>query len=63
MHVRVALATQAQAEGIARVPLRPHEIETGARAVMQSARDATAALMRAGLIAAPGARRPIRGSP
>jgi malate dehydrogenase (oxaloacetate-decarboxylating) len=57
VHVRVAVAaaTEAQAQGLARVPLTTHQIETGARAVMQSARDATTALMRAGLIAAPGA--------
>jgi malate dehydrogenase (oxaloacetate-decarboxylating) len=52
VHVRVAVAAAmaAQAEGVARVARTAAEIEAHAHDRMQGARDATAALMRAGLI-------------
>jgi malate dehydrogenase (oxaloacetate-decarboxylating) len=56
IHVRVAVAaaTEAQRRGLARVALSVDKIETRARTLMQSARDSTDVLMRAGLIPAPG---------
>jgi malate dehydrogenase (oxaloacetate-decarboxylating) len=52
VHVRVAVAAAmaAQGEGVARAARTAAEIETEARRRMQGARDATTALMRAGLI-------------
>lgn len=49
--VAVAAAAAAQEEGLARVTRAPEAVEAEARRLMQGARDATAALMRAGLIA------------
>lgn len=48
--VAVAAATAAQAQGLARVARTPEDIGAEARRMMQGARDATALLMRAGLI-------------
>jgi malate dehydrogenase (oxaloacetate-decarboxylating) len=48
--VAVAAAMAAQAEGLARVAGTAEEIAAGATRVMQAAREATAVLMRAGLI-------------
>lgn len=55
--VAVAAATAAQEEGLARVTRTPEEVEAEAGRLMQGARDATAALMRAGLIAGDEAGR------
>lgn len=53
VRVAVAAATEAQRRGLARVALGIDDIETRARTLMQSARDSTDVLMRAGLIPAP----------
>jgi len=52
VHPRVAVtaAMAAQAQGLARVARTADEIATDARRLMQGAREATALLMRAGLI-------------
>jgi malate dehydrogenase (oxaloacetate-decarboxylating) len=52
VQVAVAAATAAQAEGLARVATTPAELATRARRIMTAAREATATLMRAGLIPA-----------
>jgi malate dehydrogenase (oxaloacetate-decarboxylating) len=54
VHVRVAVAAAraAQAQGLARVTRSSADVEANARRLMQGARDATTALMRAGLIPA-----------
>ena len=49
----VAAAMAAQAQGLARVARAADEIEADARRVMSAAREATAVLMRAGLIPDP----------